>query len=320
MTDGIVTIDTGFHRPAFDAAYLIVEQGRAAFVDCGTQHSVPALLAALEAQGLTPADVDWLILTHVHLDHAGGAGALMRRLPNARLAVHPRGAPHMIDPSRLVAGATAVYGAEEIARSYGEILPVAAERVVVAGDGHVVDLAGRPLLCVDTPGHARHHLCLWDERSRSWFTGDTFGLSYREFDSARGALAIPTSTPVQFEPEALQASIRKLLAREPRTMRLTHYGPVGDVARLADDLLAQIDAMVALARAADGHADRHVRLVASLGELYAARAAAHGSAMDAEQVRALLAVDIELNAQGLEVWLDRAPAARLARSGVNSAA
>lgn len=320
MTDGIVTIDTGFHRPAFDAAYLIVEQGRAAFVDCGTQHSVPALLAALEAQGLTPADVDWLILTHVHLDHAGGAGALMRRLPNARLAVHPRGAPHMIDPSRLVAGATAVYGAEEIARSYGEILPVAAERVVVAGDGHVVDLAGRPLLCVDTPGHARHHLCLWDERSRSWFTGDTFGLSYREFDSARGAFAVPTSTPVQFEPEALQASIRKLLAREPRTMRLTHYGPVGDVARLADDLLAQIDMMVALARAADGHADRHARLVASLGELYVARAAAHGSALSGEQVRALLAVDIELNAQGLEVWLDRAPAARLARSGANSVA
>ncbi|KRA76587.1 MBL fold metallo-hydrolase [Lysobacter sp. Root667] len=320
MTDGIVTIDTGFHRPAFDAAYLIVEQGRGAFVDCGTQHSVPALLAALAAQGLAPEDVDWLILTHVHLDHAGGAGALMRRLPNARLAVHPRGAPHMIDPSRLVAGATAVYGAEEIARSYGEILPVAAERVVVAGDGHVIDLAGRPLLCVDTPGHARHHLCLWDERSRSWFTGDTFGLSYREFDSARGALAIPTSTPVQFEPEALQASIRKLLAREPQTMRLTHYGPVGDVARLADDLLAQIDAMVALARAADGHADRHARLVASLGELYVARAAAHGSAMDAGQVRALLAVDIELNAQGLEVWLDRASAPRLTRSGAGSVA
>ena len=306
MTDhGITTIDTGFHRPAFDAAYLIVEQGRAAFVDCGTQHSVPALLAALDAQGLAPEHVDWLILTHVHLDHAGGAGALMRRLLNARLAVHPRGAPHMIDPSRLVAGATAVYGAEEIERSYGEILPVDAQRVVSAGDGHRIDLAGRVLECMDTPGHARHHLCLWDPRSRSWFTGDTFGLSYREFDSARGAFALPTSTPVQFEPKALQDSIRRLLAREPEAMRLTHYGPVGDVARLADDLIVQIEAMVALARAADGHGDRHARLVASLGELYATRAAAHGSPLDAAQTRELLAVDIELNAQGLEVWLDR---------------
>ncbi|RDZ27194.1 MBL fold metallo-hydrolase [Lysobacter silvisoli] len=307
MTDhGITTIDTGFHRPVFDAAYLIVEQGRAAFVDCGTQHSVPSLLAALDAQGLAPEHVDWLILTHVHLDHAGGAGALMRRLPNARLAVHPRGAPHMIDPSRLVAGATAVYGEEEIARSYGEILPIPEERVVVARDGHVVDLAGRPLLCIDTPGHARHHLCVWDEHSRSWFTGDTFGLSYRELDSARGAFAIPTTTPVQFEPDALKRSIRTLLARDPLAMRLTHYGPVTDVAAMADALLSQIDAMVALARAADGRPDRHARLVASLGELYLARAAAHGCALAPEQVRELLAMDIELNAQGLEVWLDRA--------------
>src|SRR5687768_11442791 len=102
---GIHTIDTAFQRDHFDAAYLIVEEGRGAFVDCGTNHSVPRMLAALEANGLTPADVDWLLLTHVHLDHAGGAGALMAQLPNARLVVHPRGAPHMIDPSRLIAGA-----------------------------------------------------------------------------------------------------------------------------------------------------------------------------------------------------------------------
>ncbi|WP_363800597.1 MBL fold metallo-hydrolase [Lysobacter firmicutimachus] len=303
---GIDTVDTGFHRPAFDAAYLIVERGRAAFVDCGTQHSVPRLLQALGARGLAPADVDWLILTHVHLDHAGGAGALMRQLPNARLLVHPRGAPHMIDPARLVAGATAVYGAEEMARSYGDIVPVPAERVVSAGDGCTVELAGRPLLCVDTPGHARHHLCLWDERSRSWFTGDTFGLSYREFDSARGPYALPTSTPVQFEPEPLKASIRALLARDPAAMRLTHYGPVGDVQRLGAELIVQIDAMVAIARAAQATGgDRHARLVAQLGDYYVQRVRAHGCALDESQVRTILAVDIELNAQGLQVWLDR---------------
>ncbi|MFC3551413.1 MBL fold metallo-hydrolase [Lysobacter cavernae] len=303
---GIVTVDTGFQRPQFDAAYLIVEAGRAAFVDCGTQHSIPALLAALAGQGLTPASVDWLILTHVHLDHAGGAGALMRQLPNATLAVHPRGAPHMVDPARLVAGATAVYGEDEIARSYGEIVPIAAERVRVVEDGDTIDLAGRALQCLDTPGHARHHLCVWDARSRGWFTGDTFGLSYREFDNADGApFVIPTSSPVQFEPEPLKASIRALLARDPQAMYLTHYGRVGDVARLADELIVQIDAMVALARAADGHADRHARLVAALTALYTERAFAHGSRPDAAQVQELLAIDIELNAQGLAVWLDR---------------
>jgi glyoxylase-like metal-dependent hydrolase (beta-lactamase superfamily II) len=303
---GIVTIDTGFQRPLFDAAYLMVENGRGAFIDCGTQHSIPAMLAALEGQGLAPAQVDWLILTHVHLDHAGGAGALMRELPNARLAVHPRGAPHMIDPTRLVAGATAVYGEEEIARSYGEIVPVAADRVRVLADGDVVDLAGRPLLCIDTPGHARHHLCVWDERSRSWFTGDTFGLSYREFDNAEGApFVIPTTSPVQFEPEPLKASIRRMLASAPEAMHLTHYGRVGDVARLANDLIEQIDSMVALARAVQREGDRHARLVDSLTQLYARRARAHGAPHDALEVARLLEIDIELNAQGLAIWLDR---------------
>jgi glyoxylase-like metal-dependent hydrolase (beta-lactamase superfamily II) len=308
---GIVTIDTGFQRPYFDAAYLIVEHGRGAYIDCGTQHSVPAMLDALSWQGLQATDVDWLILTHVHLDHAGGAGALMRALPNARLAVHARGAPHMIDPERLVAGATAVYGEEEIARSYGEIVPVDAARVRVMHDGDTIHLAGRPLLCVDTPGHARHHLCVWDEASRSWFTGDTFGLSYREFDNALGEpFVIPTTSPVQFEPEPLKASIRTMLARDPAAMHLTHYGRVGDVARLAQDLIDQIDAMVALVDDASRHADRHERLVESLTHLYVERARAHGAPLAPEQVRELLAIDIELNAQGLEIWFAREAAAR----------
>lgn len=245
---GIHTIDTAFQRAHFDAAYLVVEHGRGALVDCGTQHSIPAILATIARAGLAPADVDWLILTHVHLDHAGGAGALMQQLPNARLLVHPRGARHMIDPSALVAGATAVYGEAEIARSYGAIASVPAERVTVAEDGHAVDLAGRTLLCRDTPGHARHHLCVWDERSRSWFTGDTFGLSYRELDGPNGPFILPTTSPVQFEPEALKASIALLLSYRPQAMYLTHYDRIGDVEKLAVDLIEQIDAMVAIAR------------------------------------------------------------------------
>ena len=302
---GIHTIDTGYVRPGFDAAYLVVEAGRGAFIDCGTNHSVPVLLAALAQAGLAPADVDWLVLTHVHLDHAGGAGALMRHLPNARLVAHPRAAPHMVDPARLAAGATAVYGEAEFARHYGELVPVPSGRVVVAADGHEVDLAGRALRCIDTPGHARHHQCVWDARSRSWFTGDTFGLSYRELDGARGAFILPTSSPVQFEPEAMQASIERMMAQSPQAMYLTHYGRVGDVARLAAEMHEQIDAMVSLAQACDGQPDRHRALVAALSEYYLERARAHGVALDDAAVLQLLAMDIELNAQGLETWLER---------------
>ena len=302
---GIHTIDTAFQRDHFDAAYLIVENGRGAFVDCGTNHSVPNLLAALSPAGLRTDDVDWLLVTHVHLDHAGGAGALMARLPNARLVVHPRGARHMIDPSKLIAGATAVYGETEMRRSYGEIQPVPESRVVVAEDGHVIDLQGRELVCIDTPGHARHHYCVWDARSRGWFTGDTFGLSYRELDSAKGPFVLPTSSPVQFEPEELKASIARLLARDPQWMYLTHYGRVGDVERLARDLYAQIDAMVASARDCDGRPDRHRCLVEALRTLYLERARIHGCPLDDAGVEKVLGMDIELNAQGLASWLDR---------------
>lgn len=302
---GIHIIDTAFQRDHFDAAYLIVENGRGAFVDCGTSYSVPHMLAALEAAGLSPADVDWLIVTHVHLDHAGGAGALMTQLPNAQLVVHPRGAPHMIDPAKLIAGATAVYGEEEMTRSYGRILPVPENRVVVAEDGHRIDLAGRELLCIDTPGHAKHHLCVWDARSRCWFTGDTFGLSYRELDSEQGAFVLPTTTPVQFEPEALKNSIARLLSYSPDGIYLTHFGRVGNVEKLAGDLYEQIDAMTAIARDCDGGEERHRCMTAALTSLYQDRARNHGCLLDDAAIARVLAMDIELNAQGLASWLDR---------------
>jgi glyoxylase-like metal-dependent hydrolase (beta-lactamase superfamily II) len=304
-THGIHTIDTGFVRPQFDAAYLIIEGGRAAFVDCGTNHSVPRMLAALAVNGLAAANVDWLILTHVHLDHAGGAGELIARLPNAQLVVHPRGARHMIDPSKLWAGASAVYGEAVMEREYGRLRPIPADRVIEAIDGHVVDLAGRPLHCIDTPGHAKHHLAIHDIRANVCFTGDVFGLSYREFDTARGPFILPTTSPVQFDPQALHASIDRLLALQPEAMYPTHYGRVEDVGRLAADLHMQIDAMVALARNAHAQPDRHAVLVEALTDLYAGRAQAHGWTRGRAALVDLLHMDIELNAQGLEVWLDR---------------
>ena len=302
--DGVHAVDTGFHRPRFDAAYLVVERGRAAFIDTGTNHAVPRLLAALAELGLAPEDVDYVIPTHVHLDHAGGAGLLMQSLPRATMLVHPRGARHMVDPLALYMGAQAVYGAEEMQRSYGTLQPVDASRVRSTADGEVVELAGRPLYFAHTPGHARHHHCIWDEASRGWFTGDTFGLSYREHDTARGAWILPTSTPVQFEPEALKQSIERMLQRNPAGMYLTHYGRVQDVPRLAGLLFEQIDAMVAAGRRLHAAADRHAALKKALAEIYREQLVRHGVA-HADSAVDLLELDIELNAQGLAVWLDR---------------
>jgi glyoxylase-like metal-dependent hydrolase (beta-lactamase superfamily II) len=302
---GIHTIDTGFVRPRFDAAYLIVENGRGAFIDCGTNFAVPRMLDALRQAGLTADDVDWLILTHVHLDHAGGAGALMAQLPHARLAVHPRGARHMIDPAQLWAGASAVYGEAVMEQTYGRLQPVPLARVVEAPDNHMIDLAGRPLRCLDTPGHAKHHLCVYDERSNRCFSGDTFGLSYREFDTANGPFVIPTTSPVQFDPEALHASLHRLIALQPEAIHLTHYGAVEQVEKLADDLHRRIDAMVALARSTGELPDRQARLMEALTGLYAQHAAAHGWTGSRATLCELLGMDIELNAQGLLVWLDR---------------
>ncbi|HWH82892.1 MAG TPA: MBL fold metallo-hydrolase [Burkholderiaceae bacterium] len=302
-------IDTGFHRDDFDASYLIVEAGHAAFVDTGTNDSVPRLLAALDALGLARGAVDHVIATHVHLDHAGGAGLLMRSLPNATLVVHPLGAAHLIEPSRLMAGARAVYGDDEVARTYGEVLGVPAERVVRTDDGMTLSLHGRELKFLDTPGHARHHHCIWDARSRGFFTGDTFGLSYREFDTAQGAWIMPTTTPVQFEPGPLRRSIERMLAHEPACMYLTHYGRVGgradDVRRLAALLLGQLDAMVALAESLPADERRHAALMDGFHAIHLKSLRAHGCTLPEARVRELLALDHELNAQGIAVWLDR---------------
>ena len=303
---GVFAIDTGFHRPRYDAAYLIVEGGRAAFIDTGTNHAVPRLLTALAAIGLARDAVEYVIPTHVHLDHAGGAGLLMRELPDATMVVHPRGARHMIDPRALYEGALAVYGAAEMAHTYGTLVAVDEARIRLSHDGMDLRLGrSRVLHFIDTPGHARHHHCLWDDTTRGWFSGDTFGSSYREFDHPEnGAWILPNTVPSQFEPVALRASVQRLLSFSPACIYVTHYGPVTDVPRLAARVLALLDAMVAIGRRCRSAADRHTVLKRELTALYAASLAEHGIEPTAPALE-LVALDVELNAQGMAGWLDR---------------
>lgn len=303
--NGIVAFDAGYVRPLLAAIHLVVEKGRVAFIDTGSRDVLPNAMAALERLGLSSSAVDYVILTHIHLDHAGGAGHLMAAFPEARLVVHPRGARHMAEPAKLVAGVTAVYGAEYVNRVYGNILPIASERIIPASDGHVVSLAGRRLLCLDTPGHARHHICILDEATRSIFTGDMFGLSYRELDVDGRPFIFPTTTPTQFDPQEMRDSIERLLSFSPDAVYLTHYSRLGDVVQRAHELLAHLDILVSLAEAeANSGERRHARIKQSITDYLFAQLRAHGCLLPDEQLHEIWGTDLELNAQGLEVWLD----------------
>jgi len=303
--NGIVAFDAGYVRPILAAIHMVVEAGRVAFIDTGSNDALPNALAALGKLGLDVAAVDYVILTHIHLDHAGGAGSLMRAFPNARLVVHPRGARHMAEPSKLVAGVTAVYGAEYVARVYGDILPIPAERIIEAPDGHVISLNDRELVCLDTPGHARHHICIVDQKAGAIFTGDMFGLSYRELDVDGRQFIFPTTTPTQFEPEEMRASINRLLALEPEAMYLTHYSRVPEVQAQGTALLRHLDALVALAEAEkDAGALRHERIKQGMTAYLLAEIHKHGCQLPEATLLDIWATDLELNAQGLCVWLD----------------
>jgi glyoxylase-like metal-dependent hydrolase (beta-lactamase superfamily II) len=314
LGDGLWAIDTGFHRVRFDAAYLVAEGGRAAFIDTGTAFAVPRLLATLDALGLPRSAVDFVIATHVHLDHAGGVGQLMQALPGAQLVVHPRGARHMIDPTALWQGALAVYGAAQMERAYGTLVPVDAERVRTTVDGETIALAGRPLVFAHTPGHALHHHCIWDGRSAGWFTGDNFGMAYPEFNVDGRAFIFPTTTPVQFEPDAMRASIARLMATAPRQMFLTHYSRVTGVADCAARLEAMIAATVAAALELRDAPDRLEALAAALMTLYGDGARAFGVNLPDARIAELLQDDAALNAAGLIAWLDRPARSSVAHS------
>ena len=146
--DGVFTVDTMLDREGQTSLHVIADRGRGIVVDTGTRHSVPLTLKCLEEQGVAPADVDWIVVTHVHLDHAGGTGLLARELPNARILVHSRGARHLVDPTRLWAATLAVYGVPKAQRLYGELLPLESSRLVICTDGQHIDWQGRSLMAI----------------------------------------------------------------------------------------------------------------------------------------------------------------------------
>lgn len=302
---GISAIDSGYHRPMLDAIHLLIEGDRAAIIDTGTNHSVPLVLEALRHKGLRPQQVDYVMLTHIHLDHAGGAGLFMREFPEATLTVHPRGARHMADPARLIAGTSAVYGEHATRQMYGDILPVAPERILETPHASSIRLAGRELQFLDTPGHARHHVAILDSRSGHVFAGDVFGLSYREMDQDGRQFIIPTTSPAQFDPEPYHRSIDRILELKPQAVYLTHYSQVCDVQRKGEVLHRLVDAHAELGlREKDAGAARPERLRQGVKRIILEEARRWGSRLPDERILDIYSNDLELNAQGLGFWLD----------------
>ena len=301
----IYTVDALYYEPQLASIHLIRSKERIAIIDTGTQYSVDQVSAALTQLGLSYDAVDYIVLTHIHLDHAGGAGTLMALCKNAQLVVHPKGARHMVDPSKLVAGASAVYGNLEFNRLYGEISPIDAARIIEPGDGEAIDFAGRKLTFIDTPGHANHHHCIIDEQTNSVFTGDTLGVCYQALRDKHHSFVMPTTTPVQFNPDALHKSIDRVMSYTPETLYLTHYSALTPSARIIAGLHEQIDDYVMLTqKAADSSlgAEFEENLSNALTDYLVRRCLNEISGITEQVARQWIKLDAGLNAQGLAFW------------------
>lgn len=307
IAEGIYCIETGLYRPGLAAAYLIRSGEELAFIDTGPARAVDNLLGALAALGFEPEQVAYIMPTHVHLDHAGAAGHLMAACTRARLVVHPKGAAHLIDPTKLIAGASAVYGEAQFREVFGLPLPIPAERVIAAADGQTFDLAGRTLTFIDTPGHANHHGCFLDQQTRGIFSGDTFGIAYQALTTAQGPWIFAPTTPVAFDPDAWRTSLDKLMDKRPEATYLTHYGRIDRPSEQVVQVRQSIAALAELALREESQPEvgREARLKEAVRDHLLASARAHGVTRLEDEILELLKVDIELNAQGLEVWLQR---------------
>jgi len=305
ITDSdIYTIDALYYQPELASIHLVRSGDRLCIIDTGTQYSVPQIQDAIKNLGLSFDHVDYIILTHIHLDHAGGASALMKLCSNAELVVHPKGARHMIDPSKLIAGASAVYGNAEFERLYGNINPIDAARVMEPGDGETLHWANRPLTFIDTPGHANHHHCIIDQQTNSVFTGDTLGVSYRALRSDTHTFIMPTTTPVQFNPEALHRSIDKVMSIAPDTLYLTHYSAIKPNVQMIAGLHEQIDDYVMLTQqAADSDAgELEANLASTLRDYLIRRCQNELPELSRDTINKWVGLDADLNAQGLAFW------------------
>ena len=306
LGNGIIHLDAEYLQPGIASVYLLIENDECAIIETGTCHTVPYILKALTEFGLNADSVRYVIPTHVHLDHAGGVGLLMQECPNAELIVHPFGARHMINPTKLEAGAKSVYGAEAFQRLYGQLIPVDAERVIEAPDNFEIELSNRVLRFYDTPGHAKHHFCVHDLRSNNIFSGDTFGIAYPPVNIGSEPFIFVTTTPVQFDPDALLSSIERLVELKATAFNLTHFGQIIPSDSVVEQLKASIYAFVAIANDSQNITENRTDAIdRKIQEYLLNKYRELGGTRSEENFLGVVSMDSKLNAQGLDFWLSK---------------
>jgi glyoxylase-like metal-dependent hydrolase (beta-lactamase superfamily II) len=283
------------------AGYLI-RSDRPCLVETGTAPSAPVVRGALTRLGIGAEDLATVVVTHIHLDHAGGAGDVAAMFPAAQIVVHQRGARHLADPSRLMAGARLVYG-DAFDRLFGVLAPVPADRIVSLDDTGTIDLGGgRHLDSHYAPGHAKHHVGLIDSDSGDLYTGDAAGVYVPETADLR-----PATPPPDFDLETALGSLRKFTALQPSRLLFSHYGPVSEVTETLDRSAEEIQVWVEQTRQAHAAGLDLDHAVAMVRERTNARYAALRPDADPELVARLERIsDTSLNVAGIMDWLNKA--------------
>lgn len=301
IADGIHRFDTHYIRVQHTSCTVVVDDGRAAIFDTGVAANVEELVIAVESLGVKPEAVDYVIASHVHLDHMGGIGQLAKRLPEARVAVHPSGTPHLVDPSKLEKGARAVFGDEFVDREYGPIEPVDAERIVETRNGDTLTVGTRELEVVHTPGHAWHHQSVFDPRTATVFAGDAFGLAYPEMVGSDGPFAILPTAPPQLAPDEMHASIDRIVGLQPVRVMPSHFAVIEEPARVAEQLHRIMDDWLEVTLQASSVEE----LEEFLDSACTAELERRGRGDEADTMRALYDMDVRINAMGLWHWRKR---------------
>ncbi len=307
LAEGIQLIDTHLgHQTGLAAAYMLFSDQHAAFFDSGASYSVPYFLEALATQGLQPEQVEYIFVSHVHLDHFAGASHLLKVCKNATVIVHERGFRHCQNPEKLIQAAAEVYGGLDIlTREFGLPEIIDETRLRIADFNHPITLGKKTIRLINTPGHAMHHYALYDEDTRTILSGDAFGLSYPCHTLNGAAFIVPTTSPSQFDPEQMVKTVDHLIGLNPLTIAVAHFSSIDLTTTGVAPLFALKSMIYKFAQIAERHQTNVAAIELALWEVIFSELKLQGSLVPESQTRARFKLDMRLNAQGLRDYYVR---------------